>query len=174
MAQTHYTNAQIWLHWATVILIAAMAYTGLDYYYEWTDESVIYWHQIVGQALIVVLLLRITMRLRYGGRIAPTHAAWERVLASAVHFGLYLAMIVFVVTGYVAASALTNNALLFPVNIGFARGDIGEELLETHYAMKWVLLALFALHLAGAFKHAFIDKDDTLPSILPSNSKELT
>ena len=93
------------------------------------------------------------------------HKPWERFLAGLVHLCLYLSLILFVCTGYVAASALSNNILILPLDIGFARGATGEAILETHYFMKWVLLVLFSLHLAGALKHLFIDRDTTFSSM---------
>lgn len=159
-----YSNLQKALHWITAGLVLALAYTGLDYYYEWTGESVIKVHQAVGQALILVLILRIFVRVRSDGQRHENHKQWERILAGLVHLCLYLSLILFVCTGYVAASALSNNILILPLDIGFARGETGEAFLETHYFMKWVLLALFSLHFAGALKHLFIDRDSTFSS----------
>ena len=100
------------------------------------------------------------------------HAAWEKALSSSIHFALYAALLVFVVTGYVSASALRDTSLLFPVDLAFARSDTGEMLLETHYAMKWVLLALLSLHIAGAIKHLVIDRDQTLSNMWFSTAKD--
>ena len=33
--------------------------------------------------------------------------------------------------------------------------------MEAHFALKWVLLAVLALHLLGTLKHSFIDRDNT-------------
>ena len=174
MKQATYSTSQKALHWVSVILIGIMAFTGLAYVYEWADESIIIGHQIAGQVLIVVLLSRIAARVRKGGRVRDQHALWERVLSSTVHIGLYAAMIAFVVTGYVAASALRDNVLLIPLDIGFARSDLGETFLETHYALKWVLAGLLFLHIAGAIKHVLIDRDETFSSIWPSKREDIS
>ena len=172
MRKTTYTPSQKALHWLSAVLIVIMAYTGLAYVYEWADESIIVGHQIAGQALIVVLLVRMVVRFRHGGRRGQTHAVWERALSGLIHLCLYLAMIAFVVTGYVAASALRENALLLPLDIGFARSDLGETLLEVHYALKWVLAGLLFFHIAGVLKHILIDRDDTFSAIWPSKLKD--
>jgi len=33
--------------------------------------------------------------------------------------------------------------------------------------LAWVMLALFVLHVAGALKHQFLDRDATLGRIIP-------
>ncbi|MEO0637277.1 MAG: cytochrome b/b6 domain-containing protein [Pseudomonadota bacterium] len=158
-----YSRIQIILHWAVAVLVLAMAAGGLAYSFDLADKSILRGHQSAGQILIVLLALRIAIRLKRGAPPAPAeHAVWERRLASTVHGLLYLCLIVFVASGYVSASALSDNLLLFPVDLGFARSDTGEIILEVHYRLKWVLLALFALHFAGAMKHAFVDRDATL------------
>lgn len=171
-----YSKAQVSLHWITVVLLIGMAGSGLAYSYDWADDGVLDLHQVVGQALIVTLVLRIALRLvRPPQATPPLHAAWERALAHAVHIGLYLCLVAFVATGYVAASGLGTPALLAPLDKGFARSDLGETLLEAHYTLKWVLLGLFVLHIAGVLKHAVLDRDATLSHMrLPRSSKRET
>ncbi|MEL6574117.1 MAG: cytochrome b/b6 domain-containing protein [Pseudomonadota bacterium] len=158
-----YTSLQVAYHWGTVMLVLVMAATGLAYYYEIGGDTPIVAHQVAGQLLILILVLRVVARIsRRPGKTLNTHATWERVLASSTHIALYATLIVFVVTGYVSASALGEPTLLAPLSKAFARSDTGELLLEVHYAAKWVLLGLVLLHIAGALKHAVWDKDDTL------------
>ena len=170
-----YTTTQIVLHWLTVLLIVAMVATGLAYRFDLADKLAITAHQVIGQGLIVVLLLRLELRLtKKQGPDRNSHALWERALAASVHWGLYLTMTLFVVTGYVSASALGENALMFPVDLVFARSDFGEQLLEMHYMLKWVLLALFSLHLAAVVKHMIWDRDATLHHMSLPQSQENT
>ncbi len=140
--------------------------TGLAYSYELADAGAMTVHQWAGQGLIAVLVVRILVRLSRNAPVHHTpHSAWEDMLARIVQAGLYLCMIAFVVTGYVSASAETDNVLIAPVSLAFARSDMGELMLEAHYMAKWVLLALLLLHIAGALKHAIWDKDNTLSNM---------
>ena len=169
-----YSKAQIALHWLTAGLVLFLAGSGLAFSFEIADagRGTILAHQIAGQVLVCVVALRIFTR--FARKTAPTpssHAIWEQRLAHCVHIALYIALIVFVITGYVSASAMSTNALIAPVDIGFARSDTGERLLEIHYAMKWVLLGLFGLHFAGVLKHAFIDRDDTFSNMRFNSSR---
>ncbi len=168
-----YSTQQIAYHWITFVLILLMIGTGLAYSFDLADSGAIWVHQIAGQALIAVLILRIVMRFAQGTPPEdPNHPAWERRLARVVHVGLYIVMIAFVVTGYISASAETDNALLAPVGLAFARSDLGELILEVHFALKWVLLVLFGLHFVGALKHLFIDRDDTFSRMTFTSSKD--
>ena len=157
-----YSNAQVAYHWLSFLLIMVMVGTGLGYSYDVFGDGAMRVHQISGQILIVVLVVRIATQLaRRTPDIPNTHSMWERLLATAVQLALYGVLIAFVVTGYVSASAESSNALLMPVSLSFALSDTGEQLLEIHYMLKWVLLGLIGLHIAGALKHLIIDRDDT-------------
>ena len=157
-----YSNAQVAYHWLSFMLVMVMVGTGLGYSYDMFGDGAMRVHQISGQILIVLLVTRIATRLaRRTPDIPKTHSMWERMLATAVQLALYWVLIAFVVTGYVSASAEQSNALLMPVSLAFALSDTGEQLLEIHYMLKWVLLGLIGLHVAGALKHLIIDRDDT-------------
>ena len=69
------------------------------------------------------------------------------------------------VTGYITASGLRNSELLFPINVAFARSDLGDLFMEAHFALKWVLLVVLGLHVLGTIKHSFIDRDNTFRNI---------
>ena len=102
------------------------------------------------------------MRLAFGvGPSNPDHVWWEKMLAALVKFTLYTLLVAYVITGYVTASGLKSTELLFPINVAFARSDLGDLFMEAHFALKWVLLAVLALHLLGTLKHSFIDRDNT-------------
>ncbi|MEL6549735.1 MAG: cytochrome b/b6 domain-containing protein [Pseudomonadota bacterium] len=163
-----FTRAQIAFHWATALLVVLMAVTGMMYFLEIADGAAIRAHQVAGQVLIVILAARLIVKLRAPARGASDHAVWEKALAGAVQVALYFALITAAVTGYVSASAFANSALLLPVDIGFARSDAGARFLTVHYAMKWVFLGLVGLHVAGALKHHFIDRDATLRHMVSS------
>jgi len=166
-----YSKAQISYHWASVALIVLMATTGMAYRYEILGKGVMTVHQIAGQLLIILLAVRLGTRLI---RRTPVkaRATWDHRLSQVVHASLYLILIAYVVTGYVSASALTNNALLAPADLAFARSDMGETLLETHYLLKWVLLATVSLHIAGAFKHLVWKQPEVLSHMTFTKAKD--
>ena len=166
IAIMRYSVAQVSYHWITFALILVMAGTGMAYSYDWADGDIMIVHQIAGQFLIVVLVLRLATRLTRRTPAAPTdHAAWEHALANLVQFALYAVLIAYVASGYISASGETDNVLIAPVSLTFARSDTGEAILELHYILKWVLLGLLSLHVAGALKHVVVDKDETMAAM---------
>ncbi|PJI85408.1 cytochrome b561 [Yoonia maricola] len=168
-----YSRAQIVYHWLTVAVLAFMVLSGLAYNYDWIDTGSIRFHQLLGQIFIVLLAARLITRLIYP--VTPDHAdhtAFEVIAARIVHGGLYLCMIAYVFTGYIAASGLRDPMLLAPVNQAFARSDAGEWLLEAHFTLKWILLALFTLHFAGALKHLLWQQNKPISNMTPTFRKE--
>ncbi len=164
IAMGHYSRSLKSAHWVSAGLVLGMAVSGMMYFLEIGGKQSIVAHQIMGQGLILVLAWRLLAKFR-SGKPRHAHALWERVLAGGVQIALYGVLIAFLVSGYVAASALRDTSLVLPVDFAFARGPIGEQFLNAHYNMKWVLLGLLVLHIAGALKHHFIDRDTTLRNI---------
>ena len=161
-----YSYGIIVLHWATAVLIFALATSGLLYSYKIVGSTALIFHQWGGQLLLVFVLIWVAIRLAFRvGPRNPDHAWWEEALAALVKITLYALLIAYVITGYVTASGLRSTELFFPINIAFARSDLGELFMEAHFALKWVLLAALALHVLGTLKHSFIDRDKTFRNI---------
>ena len=151
------------LHWLTAVLILGLAVSGVGYSNEIGGKKLLVIHQLFGQILIMVLALRL-----FGIIWSPAdpatnkHAPWERRLSKMVRILLYNVMILFVLTGVVAASGLRETSLIWSLPLSFARSDLAELLTEVHFFLKIPLLALILLHVIGALKHALWDKDQTL------------
>ena len=161
-----YSFGIILLHWTTAVLVFALATSGLLYSHKIFGSSALIFHQWGGQLLSVLVFIWIGVRLAFGvGPRNPDHVWWEKILAAIVKITLYLLLIAYVVTGYVSASGLKSTELLFPINVAFARSDLGDLFMEAHFALKWVLLSVLALHLLGTLKHSFIDRDNTFRNI---------
>ena len=161
-----YSLGIIVLHWTTAALMFALATSGLLYSYKIVGSNALIFHQWGGQLLLVLVFIWIGVRLAFGvGPPNSDHIWWEKILATLVKITLYALLVAYVVTGYVSASGLTNPELLFPINVAFARSDLGDLFMEAHFALKWVLLAVLSLHVLGTLKHSFIDRDNTFRNI---------
>lgn len=123
-----------------------------------------------GSVAIVVLLLLIA---RIGWRVAnptpahPEHApGWQRVAATLVHWGLYVAIFVQIVAG--AMTVATGGRPLaffglFSLSLPVAESDAGHEFWEEIHESVWaVIAALVTVHVLAALYHHFIAKDDVL------------
>ena len=166
MDQPRFTRLQKIWHWITVLLLVGLAMSGLLYSAEVEPATSIRAHQAIGQTLILVLFVRLITKWRAGRTEPhPSHTRMEQLAARAMHPILYASLIVAAATGYISASALRSNILIWPVGKDIAWSPFGDAMLSTHFAMKWVLLTLIGLHVAAALKHHLIDRDDTLTSI---------
>ena len=161
-----YSFGIILLHWSTAVLMFALATSGLLYSYKIVGSNALIFHQWGGQLLSVLVFIWIGVRLAFGvGPRNPDHVWWEKILAAIVKITLYILLIAYVVTGYVSASGLRSTELLFPIDVAFARSDLGDLFMEAHFALKWVLLLVLGLHLLGTIKHSLIDRDNTFRNI---------
>jgi cytochrome b561 len=147
---------------------------------HWSRPELVDVHKTIGISILLLSLLRLAWRLfkprpPMGAHLAP----WERMLASAVHWAFYGLMIGMPLVGWamISASARYKFApihffgLTLPQIPGLptARHNATHELLTTIHTdwLPWLFWALLALHVLGALKHQFLDKDGELGRMIP-------
>jgi cytochrome b561 len=163
------------LHWTIAVLIIGLAIVGLtmdDLPNTPTKVKVFALHKSTGLTVLALVLLRLAWRfIDRRPPLPPGMPAWERLLAGTTHGLLYVAMLVMPLSGW-----LYNSASNFPLRwYGLFRipplagpdKELKHLAHEIHETTFYVLALLFALHLAGALKHHFIDKDPTLARMTP-------
>jgi cytochrome b561 len=159
------------LHWLVVLgLIASyfLAEAAED------QEGLMGLHRSVGLAILALAVLRLLWRLI--DRTPPwpaTMAGYERAIARLTHVAFYLLLFALPLTGWLLSSAEGDAVRFFdlfdlpPLSVGAT----GEDALEdVHEALFNVLLALAVLHVVGALKHHFWNRDHVLRSMLPGRS----
>lgn len=172
-----YSRGAIAFHWAIALLIIA------NFILAWTAEDLpkaeamvrMGTHKAVGITVLLLSIGRILWRLTH--RPPPLRsslAPWERALAKVTHTAFYLLMIAIPVAGWGLHSAASGGK---PVSIfglfGFPALPVSADKAtaglfgELHEVMATAMLVLLALHVAGALKHQFLDKDGTLGRMLP-------
>lgn len=162
-------------HWVMAALVLGMLGVGLVMH-DVADLSLklkMYnLHKATGMLVLGLVVLRILWRLaaRYPAP-AESLTAFERAVSRAVHFGLYLWMAAMPLSGWLMSSSAERpvsffGLYTFPDLVGKDEGR-AEALGDVHEVLAWSLMALVALHVAGALKHHFIDKDTVLRRMLP-------
>lgn len=141
-------------------------------------------HKSLGVTILLLAVLRVLWRLANPVPPLPGDmAGWERWLAHFSHYGLYVLMFLVPVIGWcvVSVSPLGLPTFLYnqvewphiPFLAGIENKEAAEGLFaEAHEIMAWLLIFLFVLHVAGALKHHFISRDDTLRRMLPTKIGE--
>lgn len=130
--------------------------------------SLYQYHSSIGYSVALLLLLRLGWRLFDPAPPMPAGTLrWERLAARAGHILLYLDALAVTISGWLLLGTMRrplDAALLGLVNVpvpnlGRERHDLMEQ---THEVLSYLLLALIAVHVAGALRHHFIRKNDIL------------
>lgn len=173
-SRSTYSTGAIILHWTIAILIFANFY--IAFFHEgWSKETAGYWmgqHKAFGVTVIFLTVIRILWRLTHKPPPAlQTHAKWEMTLAKIVQVLLYVMMIAVPLSGWLMSSYAgypVNMFGLFEITLPVAESKAAAgEFHERHEVVAFMMLGLIVLHVAGALKHQFIDKDTTIHRMLP-------
>ena len=100
-------------------------------------------------------------------RAASPRTAGGELLAHMTHWGLWIGMLALPATGFLHHTAAPGFApVLWPFGqtLPFIPADEALALIfrQMHELSGWLLAAFLALHVAGALKHALLDRDATL------------
>jgi len=170
---TRYDGMARFLHWLIVALVAAqfaLGWTMPDVHRDTRPVGLIAAHLVVGTALLAAMLGRIAWRATH--RPPPIAIAWPlRVLSAATQFALYALLIVVPLLGWINASSrgwrVTLLAALPLPPLSAAGSPFGHAMGDVHGVLAWVLVALIALHVAGALAHRFVFRDRVMQRMTP-------
>jgi cytochrome b561 len=163
------------LHWIIVLLIinqwiiaerADALPNGL------AKLQVLAWHKSFGITILMLAAIRLVWRLMNPTPdLTAETKPWERVLAKLSHLLLYALIFAMPLTGWMMSSARNFPVSWFKL---FQLPDLvapGEQtfhqMLDLHHLLFKVLVGVALLHVAGALKHHFLDKNDVLKRMLP-------
>jgi cytochrome b561 len=126
-------------------------------------------HKSIGITLLALVIVRIFWRLTHKApAMLASYKAWETKLASGVHRLLYVLMVALPLSGLVMAVASKYGVKWFGLEFigGLDNKPLREVFKEAHEIIGVVILLIIILHILGALKHKFIDKDETLDRML--------
>lgn len=158
MSVTGYSQAQIRLHWAVVVLlvlqyalsggIAAAFEQGVQAGTMRLTPGAIA-HMAGGSLILLLAFWRLALRQERGAPPPPeADPAWQKALARGTHVAIYALLI------------------LLPVTGGVAWGTASAGAAVVHGALKSVLLLCIALHVAGALYGHFVQKSGVLARMM--------
>ena len=162
-------------HWIMALIILGLILVGLymtELAYSPFKLEVYALHKSFGLLVLWMAGLRILWRLYSKPPQANIpHQKWENFLSKLTHIFLYIAMFGMPLSGWVMSSAGEYPVPFF----GISMPDIVPKNMtlasiahDVHEVLGFVLMAAIGLHVAGAMKHHFIDKDMTLTNMMPS------
>jgi len=188
---SRYTKTAIILHWLIAIFIALMFVLGWymaelpkeapkQMAYDLFDLGVYTWqvaeeisprtfyfnlHKSLGLTVLALIFLRVLWRITHTPPAAlSSYKAIEKKVATATHHSLYLLMLAVPVTGLIMAINSKYGVKWFGIDViaGLDNKPVRDFFECTHEFVGIVLLVLIGIHLLGALKHKFIDKDNTM------------
>ncbi|MEM7214667.1 MAG: cytochrome b/b6 domain-containing protein [Pseudomonadota bacterium] len=175
------------LHWTTAVLILLLLAVGLYMHElpidtpEQLDGKIWLYslHKTLGIAALLVAITRVVWAV-YQPRPVALHGdrRQETLLAETIHWLLYAAIILMPVTGWLHHAALEGFApIWWPLSQDLPFIPKNEQLAayfgNAHFFTAIVLMGSVFLHVAGALKHAVIDRDQTLARMLPGKKVSL-
>lgn len=163
----------ILLHWTSALAVIGLFalgwwMTGLDYYDRWYNLGP-WWHRSVGMLLLLATLLRLGWRAAQ-----PTPEArgqrLERLAARLGHVGLYVLMLVVLISGYLISTAEGQGIQVFDlVEVPALISDLPDQATlagRIHWYSALALMLLSAGHALAALKHHWVDRSDVLARMI--------
>lgn len=186
-----YTKTAVILHWLIAIAIFGMFALGWfmadlpkegpkQMSYDLFDWGIYTWqlaeessprtfyfnlHKSIGITILALILIRVLWRISHKPpALLSSYKTWERKLATGTHHLLYLLMVALPVSGLIMATYSKYGVKWFgiPFIKGLDNTPMRKVYEEAHELIGVIILVVLILHIIGALKHKFIDKDDTL------------
>jgi cytochrome b561 len=163
------------LHWLIVALIviqATLGLTGLMLPIGMEKLAVLARHKSVGITIFGLTTLRLLWRWLNPTPPLPSNLKpYERFLAHFTHAALYVLLFAMPLTGWIMSSARGFTVSWFNLfalpNLVPKSETIYNTMVATHATLASALALVVALHVAGALKHHYVLKDNTLRRMLP-------
>ena len=177
IAAPRYTSVAIAFHWLLALMILGSLSLGLymsDLPFSPARLKYYNWHKWAGVTILAFSALRLLWRLSHRPPPALPMPAWQQRAAGAAHAALYALFFAVPLAGWAYSSAAGFPVVLFGVLPlpDFVPVDrtLSEALKALHRWFAYCLGALVLLHIAGALKHHFIDRDGLLRRMLPARA----
>jgi cytochrome b561 len=175
---TRYPIVSIILHWAMLLLIAAV-YAAIELREFFPKGSGIRegfktWHFMLGLTVLTLVVVRIVVRLlSRSPPIMPTPPKWQTLASRATHVALYALMIGMPLAGWMILSAKGLPVRFYGAELPPLMAPdkaVGDWIKEIHETAGTVGYWLIGFHAAAALAHHYFWKDNTLRRMLISGS----
>lgn len=169
----HYGTTTKVLHWSVVALLV------VQYSLGWLMPDVhgglpgvpMTLHISIGTLILALIVARLLWRLTHPVAPESSLPPWQRITSEAVHWLLYLLVLLTTLSGWLFASARGWKVPWFfvaPLPM-LTSGDraLVKALDGWHQNFMWALLTVAGLHVAAALVHLFWYRDGVMRRMLP-------
>lgn len=169
---TSYSKRSILLHWAMALIIISMIFLGLSMVRSlavWQVEAILL-HKSFGVLAFGLVVIRLINRVLSTSPALPSYLPkWQVFMAHATHIGLYGAMLLMPISGWLMQNADGRSVRLFDfvtlpqlINADINAYSVFREI---HGFVALVFLAMIFMHIGAAFYHGLIKQDGVMSSI---------
>lgn len=162
------------LHWLTAGLVFWLFWLGWSMVdlplglQKFQDYAL---HKSLGLTVLALVLLRLLWRrLNHVPALPSGMTRLETIAAKAVHHGIYLLLVLLPLSGWLYSGATASPANLFGYvsvpDLVPANEAAATAFRLIHDVAGKLLVLCLALHIAGAFKHHFVNRDAVLERML--------
>ncbi len=180
-----YTRTAMLLHWLVAVLIVGnvVLVWVLDWFPDGWVRPAIDTHKSIGITVLGLALLRVLWRLSHKPPAMPrSYPRLERAGAHAAHLLLYGLILGLPISGWIHDSAFKDAAAHPLYLFGLVpwpriapimaldpatKEHVHSFWFQVHGSLAYALYGLLALHVLGALKHQFVDKQAELGRMLP-------
>ena len=159
---TRYTRTAVVMHWLIAALVMGQICWG------WLMQEIpkapagvradaFNLHKSFGLCLLALMLVRLGWRIAHRPPPLPRMPLWQSIAARITHIGLYAALIVMPLAGYLGSVASGYPVKFFGITLpkwGAKDVALKDFLSDVHLVTSFVLVTLIALHVGAALHHA--------------------
>jgi len=159
-----------------LIAISMICLVAVGIYMSNTETYALYpIHKSIGAIVFIFALWRVVVRMKEGWPVPVGEAPKIQLLAAKiVHWGLITLTVVYPLSGLMMSGAGGHGIYIFGLELLASNYDevsgkavaLNETIAgighEVHELLVPVIILLILVHVIGALKHHFIDKDETI------------
>jgi cytochrome b561 len=175
----HFTLLQRLLHWVMAVCILAMFFIGVGMVSTVMPKYVplLATHKSLGIAILLLALIRLVTRLRYGAPSLPIDLPEPMKLAAHLsHYALYALMVGMPLIGWAMLSAGSYPVVLYGgvrlPPIAPPSDSLHTLLWNAHFYLAFAFFAVVLLHIAAALFHGLVRRDGVLDSMTTGVSRD--
>jgi cytochrome b561 len=181
-SRTRFTIPQRLLHWLMAICILSMLFIGVGMVSTVAPKylTLVQIHKPLGIAILVLALIRLTLRIAYGAPALPADLPEPMKLAANLsQYIFYLLMIAMPLIGWAMLSAASYPVVLFGgvhlPSILPVSPSLHTLLWHAHYYLAFAFFALILMHVAAILFHKLIRNDgvfETMATLLTNDQSK--
>jgi cytochrome b561 len=178
--RTRFTAPQRLLHWLMAICILSMLFIGVGMVSTITTKylTLVQIHKPLGIAILVLALIRLTLRIIYGAPSLPADLP-EPIKLAAIYsqYIFYILMIAMPLIGWAMLSAAAYPVVLFGSvhlpSILPVSPSLHTLLWRAHHYLAFAFFGFILMHVAAILFHKLVRNDGVFEAMAPVSTHDL-